>query len=116
MDGSDDSSGEPSNHNGWGLHGTNDDDSLDENDVIYFDDDDDDDDNNNDDDAAADGNGSDHDYDGAPSNWASELSSAGPISDMDEGESESGTVTLQLREILFYDDRVSVFKARHAAL
>jgi hypothetical protein len=33
-----------------------------------------------------------------------------------EGEEERGRVKLRLREILFYDDKVAVFKSRHGKL
>lgn len=37
-------------------------------------------------------------------------------SDEDESASEKQRPTLKLREILFYDDKVSIFKARHGRL
>ena len=58
---------------------------------------------------------------GADNDVAEEASAAayerGGVSE-DEGlENEDGKrVRLKLREILFYDDKVSIFKARHAQL
>ena len=58
--------------------------------------------------------------DSPPSIWgASEGSSTGPFSDNEEGQSEhndQSSIQFRLREILFYDDKISVFKARHGAL
>ena len=61
----------------------------------------------------------DHD-DLTPSNWsASDVSSAGQVSDEDEtmsGIADHRNVQFQLNETGFFDDTVSVFKARHATL
>ncbi|TQB76455.1 hypothetical protein MPDQ_007863 [Monascus purpureus] len=119
FDDSDDGQSDPPN-TGWGLGDPNgdgfyedvendDDDEEEEEEDDDDDDDDEDDENEND----------DEDDEGAPSNWASEVSSTGQFSDEEDGESEyndrSG-IRFRLREILFYDDKISIFKARHAAL
>lgn len=110
FDNSDDGQSDPPN-TGWGLGDPNGDDFYE--DVENDDDDDDDDDDDEDE------NDDEDDDEGAPSNWASEVSSTAQFSDEEDGGSEyndrSG-IRFRLREILFYDDKISIFKARHAAL
>ena len=121
FDDSDDSESQesPPHTGGQGLQDGNDDDNDDDDDTDDDDDGNDDDDTFDDDSGFAAGNSDDDEYDGPPSNyWASEISSAGPAvpSDEDETRSENGGVKFQLRQISFYDDRVAVFRARHASL
>ncbi|KAE8348524.1 hypothetical protein BDV28DRAFT_88207 [Aspergillus coremiiformis] len=68
----------------------------------------------------SDTNDDDSDDDGAGSvmESTSELSSDRSSLDGDDSESESNKsrVAFRLREILFYDDKISIFKARHGVL
>ena len=87
-------------------------------------DDDDDDDDENDDDDSDDDGGDDNDLDGGGAGDASD--DAWPdendddMNDSDEeafyNEEDSRMPRLRLREILFYDDKVAVFKARHGTI
>lgn len=72
-----------------------------------------------DDDADADGGAGESDADDPLASMhggISGLMKDDNYSDMSESEAEGDKMRLKLREILFYDDKVAVFKARHGRL